>query len=65
MEPLLGNIAFGQDNPYNKMCPLYDGGSLHAVTGCVPVAMAQVMAYYRYPKHFRQIFLAMITERVR
>lgn len=50
VEPLLGNIAFGQDNPYNKMCPLYDGGSLHAVTGCVPVAMAQVMAYYRYPK---------------
>jgi len=54
VRPLLGNIAFGQDDPYNRKCPLYDGGTLHAVAGCVPVAMAQVMAYYKYPKTLQE-----------
>lgn len=47
--PLLGNIEWDQTSPYNNMCPRYD--SVHvAATGCVATAMAQVMAYYKYPK---------------
>lgn len=49
VSPLLGNIEWDQTSPYNNMCPLYD--SVHvAATGCVATAMAQVMAYYKYPK---------------
>lgn len=47
--PLLGNIEWDQTSPYNNMCPRYD--SVHvAASGCVATAMAQVMAYYKYPK---------------
>jgi hypothetical protein len=46
--PLLGRIAFGQDAPYYNLCPLIGGE--RAVTGCVATAMAEVMAYYRYPE---------------
>lgn len=50
--PLLGNIEWDQTSPYNNMCPLYD--SVHvAATGCVATAMAQVMAYYKYPKQLK------------
>jgi hypothetical protein len=40
--PLL-STKWGQDSPYNKKC---DGH----VTGCGPIALAQVMNYYKYPK---------------
>ena len=46
--PLLGNIAYGQSAPYNRMTPTV--GSQHCLTGCVAVAMAQIMAYHRYPE---------------
>lgn len=49
VKPLLGEIAWNQSAPYNNMCPIYNGKD-HAVTGCVATAMAQVMAYYKYPK---------------
>ena len=50
--PLLGNIEWDQASPYNNMCPKYD--SVHvAATGCVATAMAQVMAYYKYPKQLK------------
>lgn len=46
--PLLGNINFAQGTPYNNKCPnLGDGG--RSLTGCVATAMAQIMAYYKYP----------------
>lgn len=48
VEPLLGGIKYGQESPYNKLCPLYDG-NYHSVTGCVATAMAQIMAYWKYP----------------
>ena len=52
VSPLLGNIEWDQTSPYNNMCPLYD--SVHvAATGCVATAMAQVMAYYKYPKQLK------------
>lgn len=47
VEPLLGEINFNQDYPYNKLCPVVNGG--RAVTGCVATAMAQVMRYYQFP----------------
>ena len=50
--PLLGDIAWNQDPPYNKMCPKYKGAEL-SVTGCVATAMAQVMMYYKYPKELK------------
>lgn len=46
--PLLGNIQWNQGDPYNRMCPEYDGVN-KAVTGCVATAMAQVMGYWKYP----------------
>lgn len=50
--PLLGNIEWDQTSPYNNMCPKFD--SVHvAATGCVATAMAQVMAYYKYPKQLK------------
>lgn len=47
--PLLGNIKWTQDKPFNDLCPIYDGTN-HSAVGCVATAMAQVMAYWKYPK---------------
>ena len=47
VSPLLGDIVWGQDTPFNNLCPL--SGEQHCVTGCVATAMAQVMAYHKYP----------------
>lgn len=41
--PLLGDIAWDQGDPYNRMCPA------GCATGCVATAMAQVMYYHRWP----------------
>lgn len=48
VSPLLGDIKWNQLDPYNQMCPKYDGTNRSA-TGCVATAMAQVMAYWKYP----------------
>lgn len=45
--PLLGDIEWGQSEPYNLMCPI-DGEYL-SVTGCVATAAAQIMRYWRWP----------------
>ena len=45
--PILGAIEFDQDEPYNNKCPIINNG--RAVTGCVATAMAEIMAYWRYP----------------
>ena len=47
IQPLLENIAFNQGDPYNGKCPV--SGSTKCVTGCVAVAMAQVMRYWQHP----------------
>lgn len=52
--PLLGTL-WNQKDPYNTLCPIYyksDGTSsgTRAATGCVATALAQIMAYYRYPQ---------------
>ena len=47
-EPLLGDIRWNQDAPYNDLCPKYDM-STRCPTGCVATAMAQLMRYHRWP----------------
>lgn len=53
--PLLGEIKWNQNAPYNNKCPqksISDGSSTmqkHAPAGCVAIAMAQVMKYYEWP----------------
>lgn len=42
--PLLGDINFNQDYPYNKQCPE------DTYTGCMATAMSQVLAYWQYPQ---------------
>lgn len=46
VEPLI-KTSWDQESPYNKLCPM--DGNVHAMTGCVATAMAQVMNYYRWP----------------
>ena len=46
--PLLGDIAYDQDGPYNGKTPIIAG--YHSPTGCVATAMTQIMAYYQHPK---------------
>ena len=49
VEPLLGDIEWGQGWPYNLMVPVApDGG--HYPSGCVATATAQVMYYYKWPE---------------
>ena len=60
IDPLLGDIAWNQDPPYNKMCPKYEGSEL-SVTGCVATAMAQVMMYYKYPNELQATIPAYTT----
>ncbi len=52
VEPLLGNIEWGQDNPFNELCPTYTSGgkAVHYYTGCVATAATQIMGYYNYPE---------------
>ena len=42
VEPLLGNLIWGQGWPYNNKTP--------GLTGCVATAMTQIMRYYAWPK---------------
>ena len=44
ISPLLGNVEWSQDSPYNMLCPG------HCLTGCVATAMAQIMYYHRWPE---------------
>ncbi len=52
IEPLMTTL-WNQGYPYNLLCPQYynEDGTLgdRCATGCVATAIAQVMAYYRYP----------------
>lgn len=49
VEPLLGDIEWGQGWPYNLMVPVAPDGSNYP-TGCVATATAQVMYYYKWPE---------------
>jgi hypothetical protein len=48
--PLLGNIKWNQNYPYNNQCPVINTSTgERAATGCVATGMAQVMKYYKWP----------------
>ena len=53
IEPLMASL-WNQGEPYNLLCPRYfnqDGSEGdRCATGCVATAVAQVMAFYRYPQ---------------
>ena len=44
VQPLLGNIKWGQGTYYNRLVPIKG-----TPTGCVATAMGQIMYYYRWP----------------
>ncbi|BEG98864.1 hypothetical protein BSYN_11290 [Bacteroides sedimenti] len=46
--PLLGKMKWNQDFPFNNFCP-FIGDTERAPAGCVVIAMAQVMKYYKWP----------------
>lgn len=48
IKPLLGDIAWGQNAPFNSECPtvVSNGDTLHALAGCGPVAFGQIMKHY-------------------
>ncbi|MEI7596906.1 MAG: C10 family peptidase [Bacteroidota bacterium] len=51
VSPLLVNILWNQDSPYNALCPVDAAGpGGRAYAGCVATAMSMVMYYWRYPK---------------
>lgn len=45
--PLLGNVVWDQDEPFNNLCPTE--GKNHCMTGCVATAMAQIIYYNKWP----------------
>ncbi len=59
--PLLGSIQWNQGSPYNNLCPEYQTGQRSA-TGCVATAMAQVMAYWKYPSQLQASTSAYTTK---
>lgn len=48
VQPLLGDINWGQSEPFNTFCPTLSNGN-HGYVGCVATAMTQIMRYYQYP----------------
>lgn len=43
------DTAWGQNAPWNEMCPTINGGAAHVPVGCVAVAVAQIL----YNLHYR------------
>lgn len=43
-------VKWDQVEPYNNQCPIIGGE--RALTGCVATAVAQIMAYYKYPASY-------------
>ena len=48
INPILGDIAFHQQAPYNGQCPMLYGE--RTIVGCVAISMGQIMTYYQWPK---------------
>lgn len=46
--PLLGQLMWGQNEPYNRFSPTLDGKK--TVVGCVPLATVMTTYYYKWPK---------------
>lgn len=56
VSPLLGKICWGQLSPYNLKCPEIPLVNSHKPAGCMAIAMAQIMYYYRYPQRGKGTF---------
>jgi hypothetical protein len=53
-EPLTAKTLWDQDDePYNSVIKAYYGYNYNVLAGCVPVAMAQIMAYHEWPGSFQ------------
>lgn len=52
VDPLI-KTNWGQEDPYDWQCPVYQGE--YCVVGCVATAMAQVMYYWKYPESSNSI----------
>ncbi|MCX6256544.1 MAG: C10 family peptidase [Bacteroidia bacterium] len=51
VQPMI-TTHWDQGQYYNELCPADAAGpGGHALVGCVPVAMGQIMNYYRWPLH--------------
>ena len=52
VEPLLGNISWGQSTPFNDLCPTYTSGGTtrHYYVGCVATAATQIMRLHQWPQ---------------
>ena len=48
IEPILGETIWGQDKPFNNLCPLINGE--RSVAGCVATALGQIMYAHKYPE---------------
>ncbi|MDE7125199.1 MAG: C10 family peptidase, partial [Muribaculaceae bacterium] len=51
VNPLLDAVKWGQDAPFNTLCPTYNttSGTAHYYVGCVATAATQIMRYHGYP----------------
>ena len=49
IEPILGDITWDQETPYNNLCPVDLADNTRCLTGCVATAAAQIMRYWQYP----------------
>jgi hypothetical protein len=49
VSPLLRDLAWNQDAPFNDLTPRTNSGVATA-TGCVATAMSQIMRYHRWPE---------------
>ena len=45
----LTKATWGQQEPMNRLCPMAANGSERTSVGCGPLAMAQIMYYWKYP----------------
>lgn len=52
VSPLLGDIAWGQDYPFNERCPISKTTGKHLYVGCVATAATQIMRYYKFPNSY-------------
>ena len=50
VKPLI-QTQWGQEAPYNLLCPYDQEHGAQSVTGCAATTLAQVLYYWRYPEH--------------
>ncbi|MDE6694865.1 MAG: C10 family peptidase, partial [Bacteroidales bacterium] len=51
--PLLGEISYNQNAPYNLLCPIDLNTNQRSMVGCVATAIVSIASYYKYPTQGR------------